>query len=270
MQELHRVQVPRFLGDHDHVESGIKKQQLVVFTDASQEAYAFATYLRTVYNDGHVAVNMVASNFHVAPIRFSTIPRLELEGLSLGIDSIKIYNQVLKIPPEDIHVFTDSLTCLQWFRRQSRTMKVFVANRISRAQRKILLPNLHYVRSDSNPADFPTKGRTPEELIDSSLWFHGPDFLHSGEEIDFPELPNLSSKEEVELSRTVQEEMKTTDAHFVLSDSNGRIIFEDVVDGVKEIEHELDSRSADTWTDLLKLYLEKRDEGLAARCSGPS
>ena len=250
--------MPRFLGSFDN-ESGIEKQELLVFCDSSKEAHAYAAYLRTRYNDGEVACNLLGSNYHVSPMKATTMPRLELMGLDLGLESIKIFNQVLKIAEADVHFFVDSLTVLQWFRRESRSLKVFVSNRVARAQRKILLQNLHYVPSAENPSDIPTRGMVPEKLKESDLWFHGPKFAQAAGDMIIPELPQLNKEQETQLDEDVRQEMKTLEALFAQATPEGRVVFEETVDAVQEEEHDLGAHSAEDWNELLEQFLQRRD-----------
>ena len=54
--------------------------QIHGFCDASFQAYAAVLYFHSVYSDGHIDVHIVASKTKVAPLKKSTIPRLELLG----------------------------------------------------------------------------------------------------------------------------------------------------------------------------------------------
>ena len=51
--------------------------QLHGFSDASCQAYAAVAYLRSVFPDGRVDIQIVASKTRVAPIKQQSIPQLE-------------------------------------------------------------------------------------------------------------------------------------------------------------------------------------------------
>ena len=68
LQHLSNVSVPRCYFD---VSSKPKNIQLHGFSDASQQAFAAVVYLRSIYEDGHVAVKLVASKTKVAPTNSS-------------------------------------------------------------------------------------------------------------------------------------------------------------------------------------------------------
>ena len=160
------------------------------------------------------------------------------------------------MPQPQIRYFTDSLTVFRWFKRQSRSLKTFVSNRVSRAQRKILLDHLHYVPSKENPADLATKGIVPDELKESKLWFQGPEWLSSHTNIQFPPLPQLTKQEQEELDQQVQKEATTLEAMYATATPSGEVIFEEILDGVREEKHEIDSTSAETWPELWDVYLD--------------
>ncbi|UYV82256.1 hypothetical protein LAZ67_21001470 [Cordylochernes scorpioides] len=64
-----------------------------------------------------------------------------------------------------------------WIKSESRHWKPFVGNRIAEVQRLTLHSSWHYVISKDNPADCASRGITPSELVDHSLWWRGPTWL---------------------------------------------------------------------------------------------
>jgi len=79
---LSRVEIPRFL-------STITKSnvQLCGFCDASEHGYAAVAYLRVTSTSGSVTVHLIGSKTKMAPIKTSTIPRLELCAAGPVFDS---------------------------------------------------------------------------------------------------------------------------------------------------------------------------------------
>ena len=73
----------------DNKFSQLKFAQLHCFSDASEKAYAATIYIRLVYNDGHVDVNLIASKTKVAPLKKQGIPRLELLGAKILVHLAK-------------------------------------------------------------------------------------------------------------------------------------------------------------------------------------
>ena len=72
------------------------------FSDASQDAYGQVLYLRLVDEDSHINYSLAMAKSRVTPLKFVSIPRLELTAATL---SIKV-NLLLKKELSFLH-----LTC---------------------------------------------------------------------------------------------------------------------------------------------------------------
>ena len=59
--------------------------QLHVFSDASQLGYCAAVYLRVRRADGTITIRLVTAKGRVAPIKYKTISKLELESSLIGL-----------------------------------------------------------------------------------------------------------------------------------------------------------------------------------------
>ncbi|XP_014672985.1 PREDICTED: uncharacterized protein LOC106813368, partial [Priapulus caudatus] len=57
-----------------------KPAELVIFCDASEDAFGAVAYMRWELNDGSVGVRFMAAKSRVAPLRHLSIPRLELQA----------------------------------------------------------------------------------------------------------------------------------------------------------------------------------------------
>ena len=80
LQSLNNVCVPRC---YFAMDNKVLSVQLHCFSDASEKAYAAATYLRSKYESGLVHVNLIAAKTRVAPLKKQSIPRLELLGANI-------------------------------------------------------------------------------------------------------------------------------------------------------------------------------------------
>lgn len=67
------IKIPRWLG----TKTGWYTE-LHFFSDASEKAYGTCVYIRTVTEDGNITTALLQSKTKVAPIKITTIPRLEL------------------------------------------------------------------------------------------------------------------------------------------------------------------------------------------------
>ena len=70
------------------------------FSDASTTAYGAAVYLRTVHEDATVTVTLITSKARVAPLKATTIPRMELIAAYLLAKLISSVSFDLNIPTD--------------------------------------------------------------------------------------------------------------------------------------------------------------------------
>ena len=154
---------------------------LHTFSDASKSAYAAATYVRHSRPDGSTKVTLAMAKARPSPIKRKTIPMLELQGGVLGSRLSKSVGNVLDIPPERQHFWTDSMNVLYWVKSPSRKFRMDVGNRISEIQDVTDVRNWHHVPGKLNPADMPSRGISASQLASDHQWWHGPDFLTNPE-----------------------------------------------------------------------------------------
>lgn len=156
---------------------------------------------------------MVTSKGNVAKIKTSevlasqqrTIPKLELQGLVTLAELFKNLQKNFAHMKVNFTAYTDSQIVLAWVRNNKPTHQKFVDKRIATIRTIIKPENVHYVRSEDNPADPASRGLSAEQLSTSTLWFNGPDFLQNDE------LPTTSFPEQstvlVTPSTTLPEDM---------------------------------------------------------------
>ncbi|XP_055632834.1 uncharacterized protein LOC129773261 [Toxorhynchites rutilus septentrionalis] len=77
------------------------------------------------------------------------------------------------------YLWTDSTIVLNWILATPSTWKTFVANRVAEIQELTSHAVWHHVPSEDNPADLISRGKDLDELLDASLWWNGPTWLHS-------------------------------------------------------------------------------------------
>lgn len=169
---LEHIKIPRFMkGQHYARDSS--KEQLHVFCDASQLAYASGVFLRVENEDG-VSLQLIQSKARVAPIHKVTMPRMELIGCTIGA---RLGDSVIKALEKDIPCFywSDSTTALAWIKGNDE-WGTFVGNRVREILQLTQAENWRYVPGKLNPADLPSCGCSPKQLLDS-IWWEGPHWL---------------------------------------------------------------------------------------------
>ena len=88
--------------------------------------------------------------------------------------------------------WTDNMAVLGYINNDARRFHVFVANRVQETREQTSPGQWHYVATKSNPADLASHGVGAQELLDSRLWWNGPDFLWNACEDWNPPLDVLS------------------------------------------------------------------------------
>ena len=72
---LSQIRVPKCYYIHKQAP---RHQELHGFNDYSERGYAAAVYLKSVYSDGEVLIQLVASETRVAPLKGQTIPKIRI------------------------------------------------------------------------------------------------------------------------------------------------------------------------------------------------
>jgi len=149
------------------------------FADAFIRAYAAVVYLRAEKEDDQVQVTLVAAKTKVAPLKQVSFPRLELSAATLLTILVANIHRILGAQTAPLHLWSDSTVALGWIRGHPTSWKTYVANRVSEIQ--TTLPNAvwHHVSGPDNPADCASRGVSPRELLNHSLWWQGPAWLRS-------------------------------------------------------------------------------------------
>ena len=150
---------------------------LIMFSDASEKAFGAVGYLRFELLDGTVKVAFVLAKAKVAPVKYVSIPRLELCGCLVAVRMAKTLLNELRIRIRQVILFTDSTTNLRWFNSESCRFTPYVANRVGEILESFGAPHWRYVPTLENPADDVSRGIPAAELTADHRFFAGPSFL---------------------------------------------------------------------------------------------
>ncbi|XP_022180294.1 uncharacterized protein LOC111040631 [Myzus persicae] len=151
------------------------------FCDASQHAYGACIYIRSIKPSGNADIRLYTARSRVAPIKTTTIPRLELCGaLLLSELAAEVKNEFSKInmalPTENIHLWTDSTIVLAWL-TSMKPLQVYVANRVAQINELSCETQWHHTPTTNNPADLISRGIDVSALPSCQLWWDGPEWL---------------------------------------------------------------------------------------------
>ncbi|XP_021958581.1 uncharacterized protein LOC110854452 [Folsomia candida] len=170
---LREIRIPRLM-----MISSPDSLQLHLFTDASRYAFAAVVYARSFKND-KVKVTLIQAKSRVAPVKGGTIPRLELVGCLIGARLLELVKSSMDVKIDRVIQWTDSTTALAWIQRDAQLSR-FVGNRVKEIREKTRVEDWRHVPGNLNPADLPSRGCTPQQLLES-LWWEGPPWLKQPE-----------------------------------------------------------------------------------------
>jgi hypothetical protein len=110
----------------------------------------------------------------VAPLKQLTIPRLELCAATPLYRLYKKATHALNIKIDESYLWTDSSIVLTWIQGSPNKWKTFVGNRVAMIKEETASETWRHVPTQSNPADFISRGVDPSTLSTSTLWWRGP------------------------------------------------------------------------------------------------
>lgn len=188
LDSLISIRIPRWLNFSKETTSSLA---IHTFCDASQSAYATATFVR-VQNGPFVHVHLLQAKSRVAPLKRLTIPRLELLAAVIGVRQYTNIRDSLEGLEYRSYFWSDSSTVLAWISRENE-WGTFVWNRVKEIRKSTNSSDWHHVPGHLNPADLPSRGCSPKELSESK-WWEGPAWLRLPEQEWPKSLPDVDEE----------------------------------------------------------------------------
>ena len=161
------------------------------FSDASEDRYGQASYLRLVNNQGVIQCVLLIGKARVSPLKYVSIPRLELVAATLSVKIALLLREELDIEINKEYFWIDSKLILGFISNSSKTFKIFITNRIQFICDHSDVAQWYFVPSACNPADDSSRGLDGIKSSKSQRWFKGPSFLSQPED----QWPNQISAE---------------------------------------------------------------------------
>ncbi|XP_055605119.1 uncharacterized protein LOC129753329 [Uranotaenia lowii] len=177
------------------------KVQLHVFVDASENGYAAVAYFR--YEEcNQIECAFVTSKTRVAPLRYVSIPRLELQAAVIGVRLANDIGESHRINLAQRFFWTDSRDVLCWIRADHRKYSKFVAARVGEILEGSEIAEWNWIESSENVADEGTKWQKIPDFSTSNRWFNGPKFIRQ-EQTLWPSQPPYSRNTATELQKFI-------------------------------------------------------------------
>lgn len=184
-----------------------KSIELVGYCDASMHAYGAVLYIRAIVED-HIYVNILCSKSRLVPLNKSlTIPRLELNSALLLCNVTNTVYHNFKLKLDKVVLYSDSNIVLAWIKSNPLKLNPYVANRVTKIQELTYNFSWLYINTKTNPADYLSRGSSPENFAKNFHWFKAPeelskpDFCHINVPVNIPNNPphHYQRKERKEL-----------------------------------------------------------------------
>ena len=147
------------------------------FSYASETGYGVVTYIQSVNQQGEIFCNLVMARSRVAPLKFTSIPRLELTPATLTVKLAVQLRKELDVEIHDEVFWTDSKVVLGYIQNTTKKFKTLVANRIHQIKGNSDVLQWHYIPTKENPVDNCSRGLNMKQNNNVKRWFHGPAFF---------------------------------------------------------------------------------------------
>lgn len=180
LPNVQKVKVPRC---YRHITSAKASNvvQLHIFCDASESGVAAVAYFR-FEERGSIECALVGTKTRVAPLKFVSVPRLELQAAVIGARLATSIASSHRITISRRVLWTDSRDVICWLRSDHRRYSQFVAFRVSELLDLTEAGEWRWLSTKLNVADEGTKWQKLPTFEPDNRWFRGPYFIWEAEE----------------------------------------------------------------------------------------
>ena len=118
-------------------------------------------------------VSFVCAKTSCAPIRYHTIPRLELQAATMAVRLKDVIVKAHSIRVRKFVFWSDSTTTLQWIHGDITMYKKYVANRVAEILESSEATQWRWCPGELNPADDGTRAKFPPQYNPQGRWVMG-------------------------------------------------------------------------------------------------
>jgi hypothetical protein len=188
LSDLNPLFIPRCFNPESARSRGVG---LHVFADASESAFGAIAYLRFDHPEG-VKMAFIMAKTRVAPVKYVSIPRLELCAALLAARLAASIKVEIRQKIDQITFWSDSTTVLRWINSSHYRFHIYVGNRIGEILELSDAHQWRYVPTAQNPADDVSRGIAAAEFSTNHRFYKGPSFLYNPPE-SWPSFPDLKN-----------------------------------------------------------------------------
>ena len=151
---------------------------LVAAVDASTELKIAGIWARFLRKNGEYSSQLIIGRSLLAKEN-SSIPREELEALTIGSNLLWVTRRALETWVTDFMLLSDSRIALCWTTSTELRLSLFHRNRTNQIQMNTPMEKLWFCRTDHNPADVATRSSKVDErsVGPDSVWEKGADWM---------------------------------------------------------------------------------------------
>ena len=204
-----------------------------IVVSASTKAYGACLYLRSINDKGEHHCSLICAKSRVAPLKSVTLPKLELCAALVLTNLYQATIQSLKITFDKTFFWSDSTITFGWISSEPYTLPTFEANRVAEIQ-KVTPDSWFHVPTNHNPADLISRGQSPKDFLQASIWQKGPVWL-SQDVNHWPKLRLIETKN----SRHFAAESTESTLSFTLTSSgqkNNESIFKNLLERYEKLK----------------------------------
>ena len=257
IQSLRNIKINRDLTGGQGLKVG--SSEIHTFCDASQDAYATVIFLRTTDEYKQVSVQLMMAKSRLAPLKRPSIPRMELLACVVGARLTHFLKESLQLTNLPCYLWSDSTTALAWIKRNDEWGS-FVGNRVKEICSLVKVEDWRHVPGIYNPADLPSRGCSPAQLLESR-WWNGPAWLYHSSR-DWPVEESTWDEEAIREEQRKKPVLKLRQEELSSEEKDNRSQENSVVLLVRSVLEEVKGNTSLVFA-LIKLSKKYSDDGMA-------
>ena len=155
------------------------KAHLTACVDAANKLKIVGVWVRFLRKCGKYSSQLLIGRSLLS--RGGTIPKEELEAMTIGSNLLAVCRKALEGWLEDYSLFSDSVISICWVTSEKKRLSLYHRNRVVQIKLHTDIEKIFHVRTDFNPADIGTRPEHVKEddVGPNSIWEKGFDWMHN-------------------------------------------------------------------------------------------